>query len=396
MIEDPLLPAASVLLGDEAGELLAAAVDFAGGRLESTRPLQVQYYPGQSLAVLYDAVVEWPGRGRVGESLVAMTGDRRVPDGALLLEAEGLQVGLWRLPHDPALPGLAVARGDGSDGQRRLLGDDVEGPVDALTLSYRPARRAVVRLGCPTHRVYVKVVRPKKAAGVRDIHARLSAHLPSPRVRSADETLGLVVLEELPGESLVAAIARGAKLPGPDDLLELVDAIASAPTAAVPLVSARDDAVRLAGLLRRVLPDDAAVLDDVLARIGPEPEGLPATTIHGDLYDAQLLVDEGRITGVLDLDRAGPGQRSDDLARMLGHLDALAIFRPDVAAVATAYRDQLWAGFAATTDARDLAQRTAAVLVALATGPFAALQVGWESTTRAYLSGAAGWLDRAS
>ncbi|HVF20346.1 MAG TPA: aminoglycoside phosphotransferase family protein [Mycobacteriales bacterium] len=398
MITDPLLPAASVLLGGEAQEMLAAAAGFAHGTLISMRPVQVQYYPGHSLAVLYDGVVDWAGLGATGEAMVAMTAAKNLPAGALVLEADGLQVGVWRLPHDPALPGLAVARTDGSDGQRALLGADVTGPIEAVTLSYRPGRRAVVRLTADAHRVYVKVVRPRKTAEIREVHERFAHHLPSPRVLRADHELGLVVLEELPGEGLVAALGRGVPLPTSADLLGLLSQLGAVPCdGQPPLRTARGEAQALAGLIRAVLPFEADRVDALLARIGDDPpDDPPLQTIHGDLYDAQLLVDDdGRITGVLDLDRSGPGHVVDDLARMLAHLDALAVFRPELADRATAYRDALWPDLAAATDERELARRTAAVLVALATGPFSALQDKWAQAVRRYLDGAAFWLDRA-
>src|SRR5699024_1729408 len=49
----------------------------------------------------------------------------------------------------------------------------------------------------------------------------------------------------------------------------------------------------------------------------------PVVPTHGDFYEANLLVSRNRISGVLDIDGAGPGHRVDDLACFLGHLAVL-------------------------------------------------------------------------
>jgi hypothetical protein len=78
----------------------------------------------------------------------------------------------------------------------------------------------------------------------------------------------------------------------------------------------------------------AATVPSVRERLNPLSDALrsanyPAsgdvTAVHGDLYEAQLLVDRGRITGLLDVDTAGAGLRIDDLANFCAHLSVLAL-----------------------------------------------------------------------
>jgi hypothetical protein len=105
----------------------------------------------------------------------------------------------------------------------------------------------------------------------------------------------------------------------------------------------------------------------------------PDVLVHGDLYDAQVLVDRDGVSGLLDLDDAGSGRRVDDLATFLGHLDALAEAAPARAAEIDGYAARLRPAFDAAVGPVALAASTAAVLVGLATGPFRVQQRGWAS-----------------
>jgi hypothetical protein len=44
---------------------------------------------------------------------------------------------------------------------------------------------------------------------------------------------------------------------------------------------------------------------------------------QGDLYEANIFVDESRVSALLDLDGVGPGYRVDDLSCLLAHLAVL-------------------------------------------------------------------------
>lgn len=387
-LSDTRIIGAEVLLGDEAEELLAAAVEHGGGRLRKLTATQTQYYPGRSIAVVFDATVAWAKARTTHETLVAVAGPK-IPEGALLLESDdGTRIGVWRLPHDPALPGLPIAL-DRRRAPELLGGQQV---MSSSFLSYRPARRAVVRLNGTSGTTFVKVVRPAKAQALRELHERFAEIVPSPRVVAFSDDAGLVALEGLPGRSLADVIATGDALPSGDDILRLSSDLAKMPLGNGTRLTAREDAAYQSKMLRAILPDEVARIDALVADIGSDPHDQAPVTIHGDLYEAQLLVDGGRITGVLDLDRSGPGDPADDLANLLGHLEAFALHRPSTATAARGYAAALLPVFEEAVGADELRPRVAAVLLALATGPFRMMQPRWEAATQRYLDAAAQWL----
>ena len=114
--------------------------------------------------------------------------------------------------------------------------------------------------------------------------------------------------------------------------------------------------------------------------------------MHADLHETQLLLDGDRISGLLDLDTAGPGRRADDLACLLGHAHVLAQTEPAHAATTLALARRWLAEFDRRVDPVDLRARTAGVVVSLATGPHRVQSAGWEDLTRARLDLAERWL----
>lgn len=71
----------------------------------------------------------------------------------------------------------------------------------------------------------------------------------------------------------------------------------------------RRDLVELAETLAPVLPPSAAAeLREVAARLERKLASVPRGFAHGDFFAGNLLVEEGRLTGVVDWDAAGPGR----------------------------------------------------------------------------------------
>lgn len=97
-----------LLLGAEAAGILAAVAGVAEGVVQRWSPVQVTYQAGSSAVVQYRADVAWPGGNVTNEMIVAATG-KRLPHGADILDDGNTRVGVWRWPHDPAMPGLAAA-----------------------------------------------------------------------------------------------------------------------------------------------------------------------------------------------------------------------------------------------------------------------------------------------
>ena len=153
------------------------------------------------------------------------------------------------------------------------------------------------------------------------------------------------------------------------------------------------DVTAHATVLAAVLPDQARRVRELVDRLdvgrpGDEDAIGAGITVHGDLHDAQLMVDErGRLTGLLDLDDAGRGARADDLGNLLGHATTVALAAP-----APASRQWLRtvAGVVDRSgcDPLEVTRRAAAVVLSLGTGPFRVREQGWEQATLERISAA--------
>ena len=380
---DPAGEAASLALltGPDAADVLAAVVATAGAEVTGHEVHLVEHRPGDGVTVGYRVHVRGPAGDAEEYVLVSSTRGRDVPEDApslVRLEGPGGRLLAWRHPDDPALPGLGAACDP-------VALEDVlpgAGPVTDLELvGYRPLRRAVVRAVRDGRTSWVKVLRPAAGRGgapdVVDRHARLAAAgLPVPEVVSA-ATTGLVVLADLPGRPLVAAIgeddARGLEVV---DLVALLDALpadtldlprrapwserAAAYAAAVRAAADQPDATVTGAEADRA----EAVAREVLDRSAGLDLG-PVVPTHGDFHEGQLMVERSgpgwQVHGLLDVDTVGPGHRVDDLACLVAH--ALAI-GPAGAAVAARWEE----GARHLADAEVLSVRTAGVLLSLAAG----------------------------
>jgi aminoglycoside phosphotransferase len=377
-VEDHLATAA----GPGAHALLRAAVGDA--EVLSCRLRQVHHRPHSSTTATWELRV----RDRGGEHAEVL--------GVRLLAGDP-EAQVWRFPHDPALPGLAAAT---DETRVRALLDrcDVEpGPVELRVRGYRPGRRAVVEVRTPAVRLFLKVVRPSAGALLAERHRLLrAAGLPVPPVLAAGED-GRLLLEALPGTSLRARLRDGADpAPGGPELLELLDLLPAALCALPRRTSWTDEVRSYAFVTAGALPGEAErcrqLAEAVRAAVDDEVADEP---VHGDLHEAQLLLSGGRVTGLLDVDTAGPGRRADDLACLLAHAHVLAQLEPAHAATTLALARRWLAAFDRRVDPADLRARTAGVVVSLATGPHRVQAPGWQDLTRARLDLAEQWLGAA-
>jgi len=383
VLDDPLLPAARHLFGDDAEALLRAAVAHAGGQLQQAEAVQVQHRPGLDLVVRYEAVVAWGAAAARRETLLAAATTRGAPAGTLPLVADDLEAGVWRYPFDPALPALerAVTPADGA----RLE-----------VVAYRPTRRAVVRVTAPHGDVtYRKVVRPSEAPRLVAVHDALgAAGLPVPAVLHCDEAAGLLTLEGLGGENLRDRLL-GSRTGWPPvaQLVELIESVAAvdlgpaAPPARMGLGEATASHARA---LLAILPHEGPRLDRLTRAVADlgGPDRRRARTVHGDLYEAQVMVTGRDVTGLLDLDDVHLGDPLDDAAVAVAHLHLLrpasAAHRAHLGRYRRRLRDALAEAFA--PDHAELDRRTAAVLVGLATGSFRAQRRDWQTEARRRLT----------
>ncbi|WP_028811609.1 phosphotransferase [Streptomyces flavidovirens] len=388
MPEDPALPAAATLLGDDAGPMLRAVVERAGARLLAYRPVQASYRPGRKLLVHYECRVDRPaetdadaGGGQpVTWTLIARTVTGDAPQGTLVLERGPIRVALWRFPYDPFLPGLPAAMDP--DRVREVL--DVFGavagrPVLAIR-SYRAERRAVVEARVDRQRLFLKVVRPATGEALHATQTAFAAQLPVPPALGWSPALGIVALPAAPGRTLKEQLMlTEAPLPRPDSILSLCDRVARVPLT-TQAIGAAQSVERNARTVAALRPG----LTGALARIVAAAQTLPSeptATVHGDLHPAQLLTTDV-VTGLLDVDRAGRGVQADDYAMLLAHLDQIARAQQPSARTRTeAFAAQLRARFETRVDPQELVLRTAVVLVGLATGPFRALDAQWPELT---------------
>lgn len=399
MIRDAALPAIAQLMGPEAQELLAAALAPSGEQVVAFRQSQIAYRPGRSLLVRYATTVRKPDGRQVVETLVAVTDTQGLPDGVLALEAAGLRVGVWRFPFDPELPGLLPAT---SGARVRQLLDRLGGPAGAVRLrtrAYRPTRRAVVEAtidqsGAAQSVLYLKVLPRHRAVRVHETHRALRDALPVPRSVGLAEEQGIVALTALPGVTLREALESGTAVPEPETLVELQIRLGRVPLTTTAKPAAMIDPRRHVELLSAVLPAERQRIEVLGARCAPVARSLPVTTVHGDFYEAQVLVQDGELVGLLDLDGAGPGHLEDDCATMIGHLQTLALIRPEASGRISSYSEGLFDVAAGIVGAEVLAPLVAAVCLGLATGPFRILEADWEAETLRRLALAESWLGR--
>lgn len=380
-------PALSLLLGPAAAELLRAAVDPHGLTLTAARPVSVTVPPAGGAIVQYAGEVG----GRTGR-LVAVAG-AGIPPGATVVsgEFEGapVEVGVWLWPFDPALPALAeLADPRRAPATLRRLGLPTGCEVTVAVRAYRPGRRAVLEVRDVPRRSFVKVVRPAAVAELAARHELLHRHVPVPPVLAA-ATTGAVVMPPASGRPLRAVLTDGQAPPRPAALEQLLDDL---PGELLRLPSTRGCLHRVAdsaAVLRRTFGTDAELEDLVAELQAVPPEPGPMTPVHGDFYEAQLLVEGRAVTGLLDVDSAGPGDRADEWATLLGHLSVAGRTHPGAAS----YGAEVLAHAEVRVRPADLRRRISAVVLGLATGPFRTRRPGWAEETAARIALARSWID---
>ncbi|MGI5196881.1 aminoglycoside phosphotransferase family protein [Streptomyces sp. CA-288835] len=387
------VPDLRLLTGPDAGELLAAALEPAGRQLLTWRVENVDHQPGDSCTAVYRVQV----RGSDGRTDEERIGARagRLPRGATVLEDGVNRVAVWRFPYDPWLPALPSACDSGA--LARLL-EDVGcggGPVRYRVRAYRPGRRAVVEVTGSYGRLFIKVVRPSRVDALHRRHRLLTeAGVPAPASLGFTPD-GLVVLQALPGRTLREVLrggGGGGRAPSAEAVLGLLDRLPPelASGAARPSWAAK--APHYAAVVGAAVPELAAQARELAEEVTVGVGSGPVVAVHGDLYESQLLVEGGRISGLLDVDTAGPGERVDDLGCLLGHLSVLAQIDRERADAINRLGAAYLTAFAGLVDPVELRRRTAAVVLSLATGPHRVQEAGWQAATRARLDLAMRWL----
>lgn len=395
-----------LLTGPAAEDLLRAALQPDGVELTGWQVHDIHHRPRAGVTVGYTVEYARPDGSTWQDYLCLSTArltEQAQRRGGFVTMTNGARVvHAWRHPHDPELPGLPVACD--AVGVARLLAEhgvlgSADEPVQLELLSYRPTRRAVLRARSAARTVYIKAFRPAVAVTVQERHQMLreaGLPVPEPLGRSAD---GVLLLAELQGRPLSAALAAdGAARLDPPLLVDVLDRL---PTELVrqrrrPAWAERADHYGEAAAA--VLPDQVERIARTVHRIGAAlaaTDAGPVVPTHGDFYEAQLMSDGTAITGLLDVDTAGPGHRVDDLACLLGHLSVLPSLAPAVYQHVPRTLERWLATFDELVDPAALRARAAGVVLSLVAGAREVGRVGWEHTAMERLDVAERWLDSA-
>jgi len=406
LVHDPDLPVVDLLLSHDAVDVVAPVVAPSGGTITQLRPDFIDYSAGRSIRVAYEAWVTYEDRAGT-ETVVAFADTRREIRGSEIVEAEGSQVGIWRAPDDPYLPGLASAQDAGfvSD-----LLDELGLGAQKLRierLSYTPRSRSVIRVsrepvGGPLTYVpgqgfqkpeaepvlYLKALRRSRAAELRDKHDALADVIPIPRCLAHIEDLGLLAFEPLDGVPLWDCVVDELHRPlDGHELVALLDQFQDFPMGRAGRITTTQGVRLNAATMARIMPSQAARLERFIERLGddrPQPE----VTIHGDFHEVQILLGPDGLSGVLDLDDSGTGQRIDDLAMMLGRLYQYAQNETYARERVLEYTWSLFDAFGGYVSPYELQRRMAGTAMNNALQPFRFQQHDWRAAMAAAIASA--------
>ena len=352
---------------------------------------KVHHRPGIDTTAVYSLSfsTDDPAKAHPDLVLLVTTADVHA-EGSFFFDSLSLRA--WRHPHDPRLPALSVAEDAGR--ARAWLADagvPVPGAVETHLLSYRPLRRAVVRVDAGERRFYAKMVRPDRSDGLSRRHRLLDAARVGPPVVAEPEA-GVILTGRVPGRSLAHALATwredAATLPAPDGALALLDRLPGELMDMTRRDSWTDRADFHGAAAATALPDVAGEIRGLTRHIqrtaSDAPTG-PAVPAHGDFYEANVFVSGGRFTRMIDVDAAGPGLREDDLACLLGHLAVLPDLSPShYARVGEVVQE--WRGvFERSVPRAALRVRVAGVILSLVAGTSRAHALARLDLCRAWL-----------
>lgn len=410
-----------LLTGPNAGDVLKAAVNNAGGDLVEWTLDHVDHRPGRSTKALLRTQVRWPDldgpNALAREELFGVSAHIGEIEKNILTTSQSLvmtdgdiNVRVWRYPHDPWLSALAkVCYPDVLYSTLHELGIDTGyetgSYVPVEVVSYRPGRRAVLKAELAEGRIYLKVFQPHLTEDIVNLHLDLAkADIPVPTLLA--HAPGLVVLAELPGKVLADEVTlSGAAAVNPAELIEILDRLpkhlVSRENKPAWAESARFYCSIIASALPALKPRLETLtlrIENGLAQLQSQLDFSAPDIVHGDFYEAQIFVHDQKVVGLLDIDSVGPGRRADDLACLLAHLSVLADYinlnriSQEVHQKVYAALRQWFKVFALRSNPIELALRSAAVVLSLATGPHRQQEIAWEESTLAMVEVAEAWV----
>jgi hypothetical protein len=295
------------------------------------------------------------------------------------------EIRVWVFPYDPRLPGLPDAAHAAT--VRAVSGLSRPAAFSVLPVRYRPGSRAVFRYAAfgpdgASEVLFGKVLR--EAAFVRTFEAHRSFRSTRFRLaepRASADIPGLVLFPSLVGTSLRDRLIRGERLPSPRRLAAEVERIALLPWRGTSVERRGERRIRSCGrLLTHLLPHRCGQITHLVEElVGESASPVGGPTVHGDLYDAQVLVDDRFSLGLVDLEDAGPGDALLDWANFSAHLAGLGASVPAAGRRPLGYRALLRREVLERMGAgeTDLIWREAACTLLLAPGAFRVRSAVW-------------------
>jgi hypothetical protein len=375
IVRDAALPRLGLLLEPEAMTPLLARSLGRPARVEQARIARVSYKPGERATVHYEVLVDGRPEDVVARAVsghdlgarvrhprlleLARRIDGRSPAVRPLVYEPAADALLTWLPFDPRLPALA----EPPDELGRRLGTR---PLEPRRLSYKPGRRAVLRLDGHVLKLYGSAPQYEAAALALQVgSAVLGAATPAPGTRLAPLRLTVqTAIDGAPVSDLEAAAEAGS----------LLRALHRARIPGLARESQLEAATRKAGLLSSVAPGLTRQVVALVRRLGrAEPPAEHVVPTHGDFHAGQLLR-AGQTLVVVDLDALCLGAPALDLAEY-----AAATVDTGGLEAATAVLEALLEGYGGRPEGLDW-QLAAAILIR-ASHPFHKQLPDWPERT---------------
>lgn len=305
---------------DEFTGMLAQIVAPLGLQDAAVTVAELHHRPGAGVSGVFEATDGTTSMylGATAEKL------KEVPEGTVRLENERGSVIVWLHPADPLLPGLPLATTPAHVEEIWGAGRNLE---ELRTLAYRPLRRAVmIAQFSDDEQLFLKVLR-KEAQTLMDKHlALLKSGIPAP-VPAGPPVNEVLAFRRASGAPLAEALMHSAKLPlSPQRIIGLLDSLPETLLEFSARPAWSDRLGWYGHAAQTAVPDQAERIGRLIQQLSQLLENCPRGPLvpsHGDFYEANIFVQDGDVTGLLDIDSAGPGYLVDDLACFIGHLAVL-------------------------------------------------------------------------
>lgn len=356
--------------------------------------VELHHRPGAGVSGLFEVTDNADSAETSGPTIYLVGTTERIDattENVVRLTSEKGEVVFWEHPNDPGLPGLGTA----SVPERVQKAWDSQGTLlDLQTVSYRPLRRAVLKAKFTglDDWVFLKVLR-KDAGLLWQKHVVLhNAGVPVPEVigEPIDE---VVAFKTVSGTPMARAIMEATEPPVSGG--QIISLLTTFPAVLKEMEGRPAWTDRLhwyAHAARTAIPGQSPRIDALKKRIDEvllTAERGPLVANHGDFYEANVFVSDGRICGLIDIDSAGPGYLIDDLACFIGHLAVLPTLDARYAHV-TGFVDYYLAEFAKYLQMQGISvnglyARSASVVLTLIAGARDEEDPHWENNAKARL-----------